>query len=318
MKQPEVDIFSWANNLFQYKEDLQVELFLINKNSVLYRTKYDATLNRQLRPLLIDSILEYIMNGAGTGLVVRGFEEAEQEKNVLQFAKAEDVGGLQAVMSWFDEDKRRMDEFSQKDHDLKRIKGVIACFSHPELSQKFYVIKAIGGANILNGVGAWMIGNDRFSAFQDSAAIRMPADNQLLLVDGDLFVFSQSKLETLFGYNAKKNAIADKKVAQIEASFKLSFPDGLDMQKLVKGNKAIIAKLQNIDPSAMTQEQLLEYADTMGIELMQDDNEAIIIMDSKDLSHFVNLLNDDYSESPVTGMRYEIKSKKVLREESRE
>ena len=36
-------------------------------------------------------------------------------------------------------------------------------------------------------------------------------------------------------------------------------------------------------------------------------------MDEKDLVRFVNLLNDDYVESPVTGLRYEIKSKRILK-----
>ena len=36
-------------------------------------------------------------------------------------------------------------------------------------------------------------------------------------------------------------------------------------------------------------------------------------MDDKDLTRFVNLLNDDYMESPLTGIRYEIKSKRELK-----
>jgi hypothetical protein len=36
-------------------------------------------------------------------------------------------------------------------------------------------------------------------------------------------------------------------------------------------------------------------------------------MNAKDLTVFVNLLNDDYIESDLTGLRYEIKSKKPLK-----
>jgi hypothetical protein len=36
-------------------------------------------------------------------------------------------------------------------------------------------------------------------------------------------------------------------------------------------------------------------------------------MDDKDLSRFVNLLNDDYYESPMSGMRYEITGKKEMK-----
>ena len=67
-------------------------------------------------------------------------------------------------------------------------------------------------------------------------------------------------------------------------------------------------------PEETTQEQLLDYADEMQLELMTDDQNKIIIMDDKDLGMFVNLLSEDYFVSPVNGRRYEIKSKKLLDE----
>ena len=44
----------------------------------------------------------------------------------------------------------------------------------------------------------------------------------------------------------------------------------------------------------MPQDKLLDYADEMQLELMTDDDGSIIIMDDKDLTMFVNLLNEDY------------------------
>ena len=45
----------------------------------------------------------------------------------------------------------------------------------------------------------------------------------------------------------------------------------------------------------------MDYADEMQLELMSDDNGAIIIMDGNDLDMFVNLINEDYIESKITG-----------------
>jgi len=308
----ETDIFAWANNLFMYKEKLQLEIFLMAKTNVLYRTKYAEALGRQTHPLLIDSILEYIITGAGAGLVVRTFEEAENEENVLQKTKVANVDKLVEAMSWLGTQEREMEQFSEEDHELKRIKGLVVRVTHPEI-KPFYIIKALSSANILKGVGAWMISGNKFDALDGGAALRIPNDSQLLIVDDELYVFNQSKLERLFGYNAKKNAIADQKVRQIEANFKLSFADDLTLQMMVKESKPLINKLQKIDPSAIKQKDLLDHSDEMGLELMVDDDGAIIIMDNKDLSKFVNLLNDDYVESALTGNRYEIKSKKLLK-----
>ena len=83
---------------------------------------------------------------------------------------------------------------------------------------------------------------------------------------------------------------------------------------LISGLKALVKKLQNVEIGEMTQEQLLDYADEMQLELMTDDQNKIIIMDDKDLGMFVNLLSEDYFVSPVNGRRYEIKSKKLLDE----
>ena len=40
----DVDVFAWANNLLQFKEDLKIELFLISKTYVLYRVNMDNAL----------------------------------------------------------------------------------------------------------------------------------------------------------------------------------------------------------------------------------------------------------------------------------
>ena len=308
----ETDIFAWANNLFLYKDKLDIEIFLLSKTNVLYRTKYAEALGRQTHPLLIDSMLEYIITGAGAGLVVRTFEEAENEENVLQKTKVANVDKLVEAMSWLGKQESDMEQFSEEDHDLKRIKGIIVRVTHPEL-KPFYVIKALSSANILKGVGAWMISGNKFDALDGGAALRIPNDSQLLIVDDELYVFNQAKLERLFGYNAKKNAIADKKVREIEANFKLSFADDLTLQMMIRESKPLINKLQKIDTSAITQQQLIDHSDEMELELMLDDDGAIIIMDNKDLAKFVNLLNDDYVESNLTGNRYEIKSKRLLK-----
>ena len=90
------------------------------------------------------------------------------------------------------------------------------------------------------------------------------------------------------------------------------------MQSMVKDKKSTIKKLQKLEVGKIKQEDLLNHAEEMGVELMTDDSGAIIIMDNKDMTKFVNLLNDDYMESPMTGERYEIIKKKLLKPESDE
>jgi hypothetical protein len=307
----ESDIFEWANNLFQYKEDLHFELFLLSKNNVLYRTKTSPKLKAQLHPLFLDEILEYVLAGAQTGLVVRSFEEAEGEENVLQRTQVTKVDELQQVINWLKTQEHEIEQFDESQHDLKRMRGLVVRCSHSGM-QPFYVIKQLPMAQMFKGEGAWSSEGALFTPVE-TTVLRIPADNQMLVVGQDLFVFNQAKLERLFGYNAKKNSIAEKKARAIETQFNLSFADDASLQSLIKGNKTLINKLQKLDPSIIKQDQVIDHADEMGLDLMVDESGAIIIMNVRDLTTLINLLNDDYVESALTGQRYEIKTKRPIK-----
>jgi hypothetical protein len=205
-------------------------------------------------------------------------------------------------------------ELSEQEHEFKRMKGIIAKFSHKDSAahKPFYVVKQISQGQVLQGTTAWEFRDGKFGSFQADVGLKLPSDNQVLIIDGDIFVFNQSKFERLFNYDYKKQALADQKVSEIEKQFKLSFPDGLDLQSLVRDRKKSMNKLQKIEVGAITQEQVIEYADQMQLEIMTDDAGAIIIMDGNDLDTFVNLINEDYITSEITGRRYEVKSKKLL------
>ncbi|HEY5806179.1 MAG TPA: Kiwa anti-phage protein KwaB-like domain-containing protein [Candidatus Saccharimonadales bacterium] len=308
----ESDVFAWANNLFEYKEDLTIELFWINKNNVLYRTKTDQSLANQMQPLFIDNTLEQVLDGAENGIVVRDMSDGEAEQGVLYRVRWKKVEKLREVMHWIRTQESEIELFAEEEHDLKRLKGALVRVSHPKLDKPFYIIKAISGGQMLKGQGTWMVNGKVFKAFE-AAALKIPHEAHMLVLDQDLYVFNQSKLDRLFSYDAKKNSIAEKKVKQIEEHYKLSFADGLDLQTALAGNKSLINKLQNIEIGELKQEQLIDHAEELGVDLMVDEAGAIIIMNQKDLGRFVNLLNDDYMESNLTGLRYEVIRKKPLK-----
>ncbi|HEY8998942.1 MAG TPA: Kiwa anti-phage protein KwaB-like domain-containing protein [Candidatus Saccharimonadales bacterium] len=313
-KYQETDVFLWANNLVQYKDELQIDLFFINRNYVLHRMKLAKELKKQLEPLFIDSILEYVLEGAQTGLIVRGFEEAEAEEHVLQRTQLFKVDKARDALNFLKYQEKEIDIFKDEEHDISRMRGIVARVTHPSLTQHIFVIKALPRSNVMSGRVGWMERESMFMPFDAGAVLRVPQDNQLLVLDQDLYVFSEAKLKSLFGYDAKEASIAEAKVEEIETSFRLSYPEGMSLQTMIAGKKSIIKKLQKIDPKAVTQQALLDHADELGIELMADDSGAIILMEKGDVDKFVNLLNDDYMESPLTGQRYEIVSKRPIKE----
>lgn len=309
------DIFLWANNTDGIKNELDVEFFLFNKNYTPYTTHFASDLNNQIKPLFLFDLINFVNMGAGTGLSVRDFELSDGEENTLLRTDLAKVGRAETLLHLIEKERHDIVEFSQEEHEFKRIKGIVARFTHKDNPKKaFYVIKAISQGQVLSGTTSWEFRDGKFGSFQADVGLKMPDDNQVLIIDKDIFVFNQSKFEKLFNYEYKKQVLADKKVEEIEKQYKLSFPEGLDLQTLVRERKKIVNKLQKMDIGGVTQEQAVEYADSMQLELMTDDAGAIIIMDGNDLDMFVNLINEDYITSEITGKRYEIKSKKLLDE----
>lgn len=309
------DIFLWANNTDGIKKELDVEFFLFNKNYTPYTVSFASELNAQIKPLFLFELIGQVIMGAGTGLSVRDFELSENEENVLLRTDLAKVGRAETLIHLIEHERHDIVEFSEQEHEFKRIKGILARFTHKDSPKKaFYAIKQINQSSILKGATAWEFREGKFQSFAADAGLKIPSDNQVLIVDKDIFVFNQAKFERLFNYDYKKQAVADQKVVEIEKHFKLSFPDGLDLQSMVRERRKTITKLQKMEIGEVTQEQVIEYADTMQLELMTDDAGAIIIMDGHDLDMFVNLINEDYITSEITGKRYEIKTKKLLDE----
>jgi hypothetical protein len=314
----ETDIFAWANNLVRFKDDLAIELFLINKNLVLYKTKVSKELRKHLEPFFVDNILEYILDGVDNGLIVRGFEKAYSEEMVLQRTQVFKVEKARQALNWLKYQEHEIEVFNDKEHDFGSMRGLIARISHPEFKQKAYAVKVLSKSNSMGGKVSWMIRDGRFVPMDADAVLRIPQDNQMLIIDQDLYVFNESRLKQLFGYDAKEASVAEQKIAAIESNFRLTYPEGMSLQSMIAGKKSTVKKLQKIDPTLIKQQELLDHAEELDINLMADDSGAIIIMDKKDADRFVNLLNDDYMESALTGQRYEIVRKRLIKPDESE
>ncbi len=317
-EQQQTDIFLWANLADMNKDKLNIDLYLFTKGYTVYATNYAKELKAQLKVLFLYDMISTVQTGAATGMMVRDFESAAAEENVLERTSLDKVEHAQEVIEQIAFGEEGLEVFTEGDHEFKKVKGIIARFSI-EGSEPFYVVKQLPQSQVLKGATAWVFNGNNFEPFGADAGLRIAPDNQVLIAGTDIFAFSEPKFISLFGYDAKKFAIAEEKIAEIEKHFKLKFPEGMTFDALVRDNRPLVNKLQKIDPTLVTQDQIVEQAENMELELMTDDAAgAIIIMDSKDASKFVNLLDDSYMTSDMTGIKYEIKGKKELRHEEKE
>lgn len=315
-EQQQADIFLWANQADMNKDKLTIDLFLFTKGYTVYATNYAKELKAQLKVLFLYDLISTVQTGAATGMLVRDFESAAAEDNVLERTSLDKVEHAQEVIEQIAYGEEGLEVFTEGDHEFKKVKGIVARFS-VEGGEPFYVVKQLPQSQVLKGSTAWVFNGNNFEPFAADAGLRIAPDNQVLVVGNDVFAFSEPKFISLFGYDAKKFAVAEEKIAEIEKHFKLKFPEGMTFDALVRENRALVNKLQKVDPTLVTQDQIVEQAENMDLELLTDDAAgAIIIMDGKDAAKFVNLLDDSYMTSDMTGIKYEVKNKKELRHES--
>lgn len=313
------DIFSWANLADAQKNEMKLNLFVFNKNMTVYSLRHSKGLAPYIRSTFLYDLINDVTMGAATGLKIRDIhvDDGTQE-NVIDTATLESIPNAQAVIEQIAYGVEQVVEFNHGEHLTKMLAGVVLeCV--PENQKPFYIVKQLQKSNLLEGGSSWSWNAGKLDLNPLEAAVKMPTDNQVLVVGEQLFVFNVAKFSKMFRFDAQKKAKLDSKVTEIEKKFKLSFPDGLDLQKLVDSNASLAEKLMRSEPSGITQEQVIEQADKFQLALMTDDAGAIIIMDGRDAIMFANLLNDDYVESQMTDRHYvAVKKKEVSDAETKQ
>ena len=311
------DIFLWANQTDSVKNELDVELYLFNKHFTPYSVRLSDELYSRIKPFFLLNYLGQVNLGAGTGMSVRQYELSEPEDGVLLWTSLDKVEKAKTLIELIEHNQSEIEEFSEENHEFKTIKGIVARFilkDHPE--QTFYTVKSLQASSALKNDIAWELNNNQFEPFSAQVGFKIPIDNQVLITKKDIFIFNSKKFEKLFNYSFKEQALTNTKANEIKSHYRLSLPDGIDLQKMLLARKRSVAKLQKMEIGEVTQEQAIDLADNLGIDLMTDDSGAIIIMDGNDLDKFVNLIDEDYFVTEVTGRKYEIKNKKLVNEKS--
>lgn len=312
--QPEFDVFQWANSVDEVKNNISVELFLFNKNYTPYKVRYSDVLMQTIRSMFMLEAVEYVIKEADKGLECREYELSDGEDKVIYRINLDKVGRAETLIHLIENEYKDIAFFTDNEYEFKRIKGIVAKFTYPgdEGQKTFYIAKGLAASSALKGKLSWELNGESFEPLTADVAIKVPEGNETAIIDGNIVIFNQSKFEKLFQYDYKQQVISEQKAKELQDAYSLSFPEGLTLNALLEDKKPLVKKLQAVEIGEMKQDQLLDYADEMQLELMTDDKGKIIIMDDKDLSMFVNLLSEDYFVSPVNGRRYEIKSKKLL------
>ncbi|MBQ3309228.1 DUF4868 domain-containing protein [Candidatus Saccharibacteria bacterium] len=311
-----IDVFQWANEVDEIKNNVSVELFLFNKNYTPYKVRYSDSLTGNVKEMFMNVAIKYVIEEADKGLECREYEMSDGEDKVIYRTNLAKVGRAETLIHLIENEYKDIDYFSDNEYEFKKIKGIIAKFSYPggdKGTKTFYIAKGIAASSAIKGAQSWELNGESFEPFSAEVAIKMPTDNQVAIIDKTVIIFNQPKFEALFQYDYKAQVIAEEKAKELQEKYKLKLSEGLTLNELLQDKKPLLKKVQAFDlENEMSQEQLIDYADQMDLELLTGEDGYIDILDEKELTKFVNLVNEDYYISPVNGRRYEIKSKKLL------
>lgn len=311
------DIFQWANWADAHKKDLLIDLFIFNKNFTPYvlplRT---STIEDQMRSLFLYDMINFVETGAAVGLSIRDYATNDQMENVLLYSELESIQRADTLICLLGDDN--IAEFNEKEHEMKRMHGIVARFSDPKDPDKtFYIAKQLQWSQMLSGSLTWQVSGSDFGELDADAAFKIPANNQVLIAGGKVFAFNPKKFVNLFKQDPSSDIAAKQIAKHLTEKFALSFPEGLSLGELADNSRSLTDTLLKLDVEHLPdQQRVIDHADEMNLALMTDNNDGIIIMDNRDAMMFVNILADNYVDSNLTGSRYLVTGKKRIDSDS--
>lgn len=307
------DIFQWANWADANKKDLLIDLFIFNKNFTPYVLPLKTSaIEDQMRSLFLYDMINFVETGAAVGLSVRDYTTNDQMENVLLYSELESIQRADTLIYLLGDDN--IAEFNEKEHEMKRMHGIVARFSDPKDPDKtFYVAKQLQRSQMLSGSLTWQVSGSDFGELNADAAFKIPADNQVLIAGGKVFAFNPKKFVNLFKQDPSSGIAAKQIAKHLTEKFALSFPEGLSLGELADNSRSLTDTLLKLDVEHLPdQQRVIDHADEMNLALMTNNNDGIIIMDNRDAMMFVNILADNYVDSNLTGSHYLATSKKRI------
>lgn len=307
------DIFQWANWADANKKDLLIDLFIFNKNFTPYVLPLKTSaIEDQMRSLFLYDMINFVETGAAVGLSVRDYATNDQMENVLLYSELESIQRADTLIYLLGDDN--IAEFNEKEHEMKRMHGIVARFSDPKDPDKtFYIAKQLQRSQMLSGSLTWQVSGSDFGELNADAAFKIPANNQVLIAGGKVFAFNPKKFVNLFKQDPSSGIAAKQIAKHLTEKFALSFPEGLSLGELADNSRSLTDTLLKLDVEHLPdQQRVIDHADEMNLALMTDNNDGIIIMDNRDAMMFVNILADNYVDSNLTGSHYLATSKKRI------
>ena len=123
------DVFHWANEVDEVKNNVSVELFLFNKNYTPFRVRYSDALTASVKAMFMQEATGFIIKEADKGLECREYEKSDGEDKVIYRTKLSNVGRAETLIHLIEHEYRNIDSYTDHVDEFKKVKGILAKFS---------------------------------------------------------------------------------------------------------------------------------------------------------------------------------------------
>ena len=97
-KVTDFDVFQWAHEIDEYKNNVSCELFLFNKNYTPFKVRYSDKLTASVKAMFMAEAISYVIKEADKGLEQREYEKSDGEDKVVYRTDLSNVGRAETLI----------------------------------------------------------------------------------------------------------------------------------------------------------------------------------------------------------------------------
>ena len=174
------DVFLWANEVDEIKNNVSAELFLFNKNYTPFKIRYSDQLTNSVKAMFMQEATNFIIKEADKGLECREYEKSNGEDHVIYRTTLDKVGRAETLIHLIEQEYKDLAYFSDHEYEFKKIKGILAKFTYPggeKGTKTFYIAKLLPSSAAIKGATSWELNGESFSL----SLPRLPLKCQMII-----------------------------------------------------------------------------------------------------------------------------------------
>ena len=125
------DVFLWANEIDEVKNNVSCELFLFNKNYTPFKIRYSEKLTNSVKQMFMGEAAAFVIKEADKGLECREYEKSDGENKVIYRTDLNKVIRAESLIRLVEKEYKDIDYFTDNEHQFKKVKGILAKFTYP-------------------------------------------------------------------------------------------------------------------------------------------------------------------------------------------